>query len=121
MFILTKMSTVVGGFERLIVDYEFCPDFHEIYAELKNGATREVDEFILHDGYLFIGHKLCIPRTSLGEFLGWEFHAGGLAGHFGNKKTIKAVEYRFFWPSLKHDVAKHVGRCHICQLAKQQK
>jgi len=48
-------------------------------------------------------------------------HAGGLAGHFGNEKTIEAVEYMFYWPSLKHDVAKHVGKYHICQLAKQQK
>ena len=72
MFILTKMLIVVSGFARLIVDYESCPDFHEIYAELKNGATREVDEFILHDGYLFIGHKLRIPRASLREFLIWE-------------------------------------------------
>ena len=47
-------------------------------------------------------------------------HVGGLAGHFGNDKSIEAVEYRFYWPSLKHDVAKHVGRWHICQLAKQQ-
>jgi len=44
-----------------------------------------------------------------------------LAGHFGNEKTIETVEYKFYWPSLKRDVAKHVGRCHICQLAKQQK
>ena len=48
-------------------------------------------------------------------------HVGGLVGHFGNEKTIEAVEYRFYWPTLKHDVDKHVGRCHICQLAKQQK
>jgi len=63
------MSTVVSGFERLIVDYESYSDFHEIYAELKNEAIREVDEFVLHDGYLFLGSKLCIPRTSLREFL----------------------------------------------------
>ena len=50
----------------------------------------------------------------------WELHVGGLIGHFGNEKTIEVVEYRFYWPSLKHDVAKHVVRYHICQLAKQQ-
>jgi len=47
-------------------------------------------------------------------------HVGGLTGHFGNEKTIEAVEYRFYWSSLKRDVAKHVSRCHISQLAKQQ-
>ena len=62
------MSTIVSDFERLIADYESCPDFYEIYAELKNG-TREVDGFVLRDGYLFLSHKLCISRTSLREFL----------------------------------------------------
>jgi len=46
-------------------------------------------------------------------------HAESLARHFGNEKTIKAIEYRFYCPTLKRDVAKHVGGCHICQLAKQ--
>ena len=45
----------------------------------------------------------------------------GLIRHFRNEKTIETVEYKFYWPSLKRDVAKHIGRCHICQLAKQQK
>jgi len=34
---------------------------------------------------------------------------------------IEAVEYRFYWPRLKRDVAKHVGKCHTCQLTKQRK
>ena len=118
VFILTKMSTAVNGFEKLKTEYESCPDFREIYKELKDGVTREVDGFVLHDGYLFIGRKLCIPRTSLREFIVWELHAGGLVGHFGNEKTIEAVEYRFYWPNLKRRIAKHVGRCYICQLAK---
>jgi len=69
MFILTKMSTVASDFERLIADYYSCLDFHEIYAEMKNKTTREVDGFILHDGYLFIGCKVYISRTSLRELL----------------------------------------------------
>ena len=74
---------------------------------------------------LFCIMNICLQDVSyafqepLSEFFVWELHVGGLAGHFGNEKTIEDVEYRFYWPSLKYDVAKHVGRCHICQLAKQ--
>ena len=64
VFILTKMSIAVNGFEKMKTEYETCPDFHEIYAELKDGTTREVDGFVLHDGYLFLDRKLCIPSTS---------------------------------------------------------
>ncbi|KAK8942512.1 hypothetical protein KSP39_PZI008912 [Platanthera zijinensis] len=48
-------------------------------------------------------------------------HAGGGAGYFGRDKTVAIVEDRFFWPSLKHDVARIVGRCRICQLAKRER
>ena len=98
IFILTKMSTVVNGFEKIKAEYKLCPNFYDIYAILIDGSTQEVDGYTLHDGYLFLGRKLCIPRASLREFLVWELHAGGLAGHFGNEKTIEAVEYRFYWP-----------------------
>ena len=45
----------------------------------------------------------------------------GLARHFGRNKTIEAVEHRFYWPSLKRDVARLVGQCRTCQLTKQRK
>ena len=40
--------------------------------------------------------KLCIPRTSFRDLLIWEMHVGGLAGHFGQDKTIALVEDRFY-------------------------
>ena len=69
-----------------------------------------MDGFLLHDGYLFRFHKLCIPVCP-SEILSWEVHAGGLAGHFCQNTTIEAVEHRFYWSSLKRDVAKIVGQC----------
>jgi len=50
----------------------------------------------------------------------WELYADGLAGHLGNENTIEGIEYRFYWSGLKRDVAKHVARCHTCQLAKAE-
>ena len=50
-------------------------------------------------------------------------HAGGLAGHFGRDKTIALVEDRFYWPSLKRDVARIVAlaQCRTCRIAKAKK
>ena len=78
---------------------------------LRDCTVREMDGFLLQDGYLFSFRKLYIPRTSIREFLYWEVHAGDLVRHFGQNKTIEAVEYRFYWLSLKKDVAKVVGQC----------
>jgi hypothetical protein len=77
-----------------------------------------VNDYILYDGYLFKADKLCIPRSSVRDFLMWEVHAGGLSGRFGRDKTIEEVERPFYWPSLKRDVAKIIGQCRKCQLAK---
>jgi len=93
------MSTVTTGFEKLKTEYESCPDFHDIYIKLKDGMTHEINGFILQDGYLFLSRKLCIPQTSLREFLIWELHVV-VVGHFQNEKIIKVVEYRFYCPSF---------------------
>ena len=63
--------------------------------------------------------KLYILRMSIRDSLPWEVHAGGLAGYFSQNKTIEAVEHRFYFPSLKKDLAKVVGQCRTCQLVKQ--
>ena len=88
VFVLAKMSTTVNGFEKMNIECESCPDFGEVYASLTDGTTRETDSYILQDEFLFLGCKLCIPRTFLREFLVWELHTGGLAGYFENEKTI---------------------------------
>ena len=93
---MVGMSAEVTGFERLREEYESCPNFREIYVALWDGFVREMDGFPLQDRYLFRFRKLCIPRTSIRDFLSWEVHARDLAGHFGRNKKIEAVEHRFY-------------------------
>jgi len=69
VFVLTKMSMVVNDFEKLRTEYEPCSNFVDIYAILKDGATREVDGYTLQDGHLFLGRKLCIQEPHLENFL----------------------------------------------------
>ena len=94
--LLSVMSTKVIGFEKLQEEYESCPDFGEAYTTVMNEHLQVVDDFILRDGYLFKANKLCIPHTSVRDFLVWEVHAGGLSGHFGRDKTIEEVERQFY-------------------------
>jgi len=111
VMILVAMSAKVVGFERLREEYESCPDFEKIYVALQDGSAREMDKFLLQDGYLFRFRKMCIYHTSIMDFLSWEVHAGDLARHFGQNKRIEVVEHRFYRPSLEKDVAKIVGQC----------
>ena len=121
MSLLLVMSVKVIGFERLKDDYESCLDFGELYISLSNAPRPILVDHTLQDGYSFKANKLCIPRSSVREFLVWEIHVGGLAGHFGRDKTIEKVECQFYWPGLKRGIAKIVGQCCTCQLAKHRK
>jgi len=94
--LLSVISTEVVGFKKIKDTYESCPDFENIYTVLRDSLTYEIDGFLLQDGYLFRSRLLCILRISLREFLVWELHAGGLAGHFGRNKTFEAVEHHFY-------------------------
>ncbi|XP_075640578.1 uncharacterized protein LOC142612363 [Castanea sativa] len=107
--LLSVVSVKVTGFERLKDDYESCPDFRELYTSLSNASRPILDDYTFQDGYLFKSNKLCIPRSSVRDFLVWEIHAGGLAGYFARDKTIEQVERQFYWPGLKKGVAKIVG------------
>ena len=67
----TLLSTVgieVVGFDKIKEDYE-CPNFGDILTTLRKESSREYNKYILQDGYLFRGTRLCIPRTSLRDFL----------------------------------------------------
>ena len=109
------MSAHVIGFDN---EYSACPNFGIIYNEVSNGNRQEYLNFLVENGYLFKVTKLFIPRTSFRDLLIWDMHAGGLAGHFGRDKTIALVEDRFYWPSLKRDVARIVAQCRTCLIAK---
>jgi hypothetical protein len=43
---------------------------------------------MIHEGLLFKGNQLCIPKCSMRENLLKEKHNGGLAGHFGHDNTF---------------------------------
>ncbi|CAA7399126.1 unnamed protein product [Spirodela intermedia] len=80
--LLNLVKVQVTRFESLLDSYADCPDFSHILRD-----------FLVANGCLFFRSRLCIPCTSLRDFLTWECHVGGLFGHFDCDKTIAVVEY----------------------------
>ncbi len=61
-------------------------------------------------------HKLVIPNAdALRQFVMCEMHDSPWRGHVGVKKTRKAIERLYTWPSLKDDAEKYVRTCPCCQ------
>ena len=89
------MSVKITDFEKLKEDYDDCLNFEKVMSSLRQRPSREISEYTFQGGYLFKNNKLCIPRTSVRDFLVWELHAGGLSDHFSRTKTIEAVDINF--------------------------
>lgn len=94
--ILHSMKTEVTGFDRSKEEYETYPNFGEVYTSLKRDSSRSVTYYTLQDGYISKGVRLCIFCTSMRDFLVWELHAVGMAGHFGRDNTTALVDDRFY-------------------------
>ena len=101
--------------------YEEDEDFKDIYKVCVDMTERyhtEFSEFLIQDGYLFKGGLLCVPRSSIREYIIKEKHCGSLARHFGVDKTLESVRRFYFWPKLQTDVRKFVETCVVCQKSK---
>ena len=124
-------QATITGFDSMPLLYKECPDFQSAweYAALlearQHGSPTEPTQtptppsnYRRESRFLFFRDRLCIPVRSTQDFLIWELHGGGLAGHFGITKTLQAVEARYCWPHLRRDVRKLVGRCSTCTIGK---
>jgi len=80
---LFQLETCVRGFEHLKSLYEHDDDFQEVH---KSYNKRRKGNYLLLEGYLLKGTRLCVPRCESKELLTKEIHEGGLAGHYGKTR-----------------------------------
>ncbi|XP_021731525.1 uncharacterized protein LOC110698413 [Chenopodium quinoa] len=113
--LLGIMETKILGFEVMKESYKDDLELKEIMESCKNGVH---GSFVIVDGFLFKGNKLCVPKGAIRELLIKEAHGGGLAGHMGIQKTLEILQSHFYWPKMLANVHQVLARCSICQRAK---
>lgn len=86
------------------------PDFGDLWKKCSEGPQ---GVFFVREGFLYKGQKLRVPQSSIWEVIIRETHGGGLAGRFGQAKTLKLVQENFYWPKLLREVNKLVERREI--------
>ncbi|XP_043809768.1 uncharacterized protein LOC122723079 [Manihot esculenta] len=101
--LINAVSSKLLGFEHVKNLYINDTDFGNVFVACEHGAF---NSFYRHDGYLFKGKKLCVPRCSMRDLLVLECHCGGLMGHFGVHKTYDTLFEHFYWPSMRKNVEK---------------
>ena len=113
--ILGIVGSRVLGFEFIKDQYQVCPNFANVYQLCQN---KPQGLFSIHQGYLFKGNKLCIPKLPLRSVLVKQVHEGSITGHFGIQKTLDMLAKHFYWPKMLGTVGKHVLKCETCIKAK---
>ena len=115
--LISTLDAKFLGFEHIKELYHDDHDFREVYSACEKSAE---GKFYRHEGFLLRENKLCVPNCSMRDLLVRESHGGGLMGHFGIAKTLAMLQKHFFWPHMKRDVERIVGRCVTCKQAKSK-
>ena len=113
-------QAVITGFDQIPLLYDNCVDFQTAWPNTSHHMATP-DGYRKEEGFLFYHDRLCIPEGSTQDFLIWELHGGGLAGHFGITKTLHALEARYYWPHLRCDTRRLIGCCTTCIVGKMMK
>jgi hypothetical protein len=122
--LLQEFQVKTLGFENLRDMYAGDVDFGEVYEAAENLVLKDQSpwiDYMIQEGFLFIGNQLCIPNFSMRDNLLKEKHSGGLAGHFGHDKTFAKLRESYFWPGMWSKVKRFVDRCQVCQHSKGRK
>lgn len=83
-----------------------------MWSDLQFGVR---SDFVLHEGFIFFGARLCIPNCSLRLKLIQELHG---EGYVGGDRTLQLIVDAFFWLTLHRAVARFVERYTTCQKSK---
>ena len=86
-----------------------------IYKECRRHPK---EDFLIQEGYIFKGPRLCILKCGTRELLIREVHGGSLASHYGENKTSIILKEHFYWPNMDKDVQDILRRCATCQATK---
>ena len=61
--------------------------------------------------------RVVVPEGLQKRVMG-ALHDSQFAAHMGVMKTLRRVNMRFWWPSVREDVIRYVGECSLCSVVK---
>ena len=94
-------------------------DVMKTLGELYSACLKHLKEdFLLQDGYLFKGMRLCIPKCETRELLIKEVHGGSLVGHYGQNKALIMLMGHYYWLGMSKDVQDIRRGCATHQVVK---
>nr|ABA98580.1 retrotransposon protein, putative, Ty3-gypsy subclass [Oryza sativa Japonica Group] len=95
------------------------PDIQEIKKNMRRGKAIGFLED--EQGTVWLGERICVPdNKDLKDALLKEAHDTLYSIHPGSTKMYQDLKERFWWASMKREIAEYVAVCDVCQRVKAE-
>src|SRR4051812_19917100 len=91
--------------------------------EIKVNMTKGKAEGFREDehGAIWFERRICVPQDAeIKKLILQEAHDSPYSIHPGNTKMYLDLRERFWWPSLKREIAQYIALCDVCQRVKAE-
>jgi hypothetical protein len=94
-------------------------DLEEIRGNMVKGKAKGFHEDEM--GTLWFEQRLCVPNDpEIKKLIPQEAHDSPYSIHPGNTKMYMDLKERFWWVSMKRDVAEYISLCDVCGRVKSE-
>nr|ABA97341.1 retrotransposon protein, putative, Ty3-gypsy subclass [Oryza sativa Japonica Group] len=95
------------------------PDIQEIKKNMRRGKAIGFLED--EQGTVWLGERICVPdNKDLKDAILKEAHDTLYSIHPGSTKMYQDLKERFWWASMKREIAEYVAVCDVCQRVKAE-
>nr|CAD40090.2 OSJNBb0012A12.12 [Oryza sativa Japonica Group] len=95
------------------------PDIQEIKKNMRRGKA--IGFFEDEQGTVWLGERICVPdNKDLKDAIMKEAHDTLYSIHPGSTKMYQDLKERFWWASMKREIAECVAVCDVCQRVKAE-
>src|SRR5512139_3644781 len=95
------------------------PDMHGLLKNMKQGKAAGFTED--EHGTLWNGNRVCVPDSrELKQLILQEAHESPYSIHPGSTKMYLDLKEKYWWVSMKREIAEFVALCDVCQRVKAE-
>nr|ABA95128.1 retrotransposon protein, putative, Ty3-gypsy subclass [Oryza sativa Japonica Group] len=95
------------------------PEIAELKKNMRVGKARDFHED--EHGTIWLGERLCVPDDKeLKDLILTEAHQTQYSIHPGSTKMYQDLKEKFWWVSMRKEIAEFVALCDVCQRVKAE-
>lgn len=96
-------------------------EMQELIEEIKTTPSK-YPKLTIDEGQIFFNDKdkprrLMLPKQAQAEITR-SYHDSPYSSHYGINTTVRKLEQRYYWPTMRQDITFHINNCKTCNATK---